>query len=99
MNNFLKSLIETLQILGFYIIGVIVTVYILEPIYKLANVQFQGNVWVICVATAFILYCIYRAILKFAYGKRIPSPFFTCMLLLVSLIIIIFPFFKGITPY
>ncbi|PEA54341.1 hypothetical protein CON64_13460 [Bacillus pseudomycoides] len=99
MNIFLKSLIETMKILGFYIIGVIVTVYILEPIYKFANVQFQGNVWVICVATAFILYFIYRIILKSVRGKRFPFPFFTCMLLLISLIIIIFPFFKGITPY
>ncbi|PGZ99818.1 hypothetical protein COE51_08475 [Bacillus pseudomycoides] len=99
MNDFIKSLIETIKILGFYIIGVIVTVYILEPIYKLTNVKFQGNVWVICVAAAFICYFSYSIILKSVNKKRLPFPFLTYVFLLISLTIIIFPFFKGITPY
>lgn len=44
MNDFIRSLIETIKVIGFYIIGVIVTVYILEPIYNLANVKFQRSV-------------------------------------------------------
>ncbi|KEK21986.1 hypothetical protein [Bacillus gaemokensis] len=58
MNEFIRSLIEMIKVIGFYVFGVIVTVYILEPVYNLADVAFQGNVWVICVAVAFILFTV-----------------------------------------
>jgi len=100
-----KYIITNLEIMGFLVIGFILTENVLRYIYEGFGIRFMGNVWVNWFGLSYLLFFIYTLTCSLfvnnnndIFRKRIKSIAFW-ILFIGSVYAINIPFIKGENPF
>jgi len=104
--NELKEIgIRLIEIIVFLSLGLLLTMYILRPIYENFGIQFIGNVWVNWFGVAYIIFVLYTLIFSIYifkdsihFKQRLTSiPFW--LVFVASSYVVLIPFIKGENPF
>ena len=85
-------------------IGLLITFYILKPVYEYYGISFIGNVWVNWFGVAYIFFVLYTLIFGFifkgnhVYKQRLTSILFW-LLFIGSNYVVFIPFITGENPF
>lgn len=81
-----------------FIIGLAITIFIMEPLYEAFGIAFQGNVWIIWFAIAYLVYTfisVWSRLSAQGKTKKLIIPSTNWIILMVSIIVILVPLFIG----
>jgi hypothetical protein len=105
LNVFREIALKLTEMFAFLVIGFIVTIKILGPIYEGFGVHFSGNVWVNWFGVSYILFVLYTIIVGLflmknerLFKQRLTSTFFW-LLFIGSNYVVFIPFIKGENPF
>ncbi|QOY38124.1 hypothetical protein AWH56_011640 [Anaerobacillus isosaccharinicus] len=105
MQAFLKDLGRSIELFFFLALGFYLTVNIAGNFYGKYGIEFMGNIWVNWFGISYFLFAVYTAIMGFFifkgvkfYNRLLTSKIFW-FLFVVSMFIILVPFFKGENPF
>ena len=105
MDELKKVVLSLLEIIVILSIGLLITTYILRPIYVNFGIQFTGNVWVNWFGLSYILFVLYSLIVSLfifreniLFKQRRTSVLFWLIFIGSSYVVFI-PFIKGENPF
>lgn len=105
MRVFIKDVGRSIEILFFWVIGFYLTVNYIGNYYESYGIQFMGNVWVNWFGISYFLLVVYISVMGLFIFKNVrfykgflKSKVFW-FLFIVSVYIILVPFFKGENPF
>lgn len=104
--NELKAVgIRLIEVFAIFVIGLFLTVYILEPIYESFGIKFIGNVWVNWFGVSYMLFVFYTLIValflfknSILFKQRLKSILFWLTFVAANYVVFI-PFVKGENPF
>ncbi len=105
LNEFKKVVFRSSEIIVILCFGLLLTLFILKPIYESFGILFRGNVWVNWFGLSYILFTLYTVIVglfilkeSILFKRRLTSVLFW-LLFIGSNYIVIIPFIKGENPF
>lgn len=105
MSVWKKQVLIYFEIIGYFVIGFILTENVLRYIYEYFNIPFMGNVWVNWFGVSYLLFFICtitcsQFVIKNngIFRKRIKSITFW-IFLVGSVYVVFIPFVKGENPF
>lgn len=100
-----KVILRLIEVILILTIGLLLTLYILKPIYENFGIPFHGNVWVNWFGVSYILFFLYTLIVglgifkeSILLKKRRTSVFFW-LIFIGSIYVVLIPFAKGENPF
>ena len=102
----LKTVVHRLtEIFVLLIVGLLITLYILKPVYEYYGITFIGNVWVNWFGVAYIFFVLYTLIFglfifkeNHVYKQRLTSILFW-LIFIGSNYVVFIPFITGENPF
>lgn len=105
LDELKKVVLSLLEIIVILSIGLLITTYILRPIYVNFGIQFTGNVWVNWFGLSYILFVVYSLIVGMfifresnLFKQRRTSVLFW-LIFIGSNYVVFIPFIKGENPF